>query len=116
VILQRALDAPAVDAAGKRRRISKRELMIRSLVERAAGADLAATKLLFEMLRRADPSAVTPDAAADLSLGGDALTLLKERLARLASVQIAEASATATPRSAPPAPPDPPDPADTSET
>jgi hypothetical protein len=59
-ILQRALDAPAVAVDGKRRRLTKRELMVLSLVERSAGADLAATKLLFELLRKADPRAVAP--------------------------------------------------------
>lgn len=59
-ILQRALDAPAVAADGKRHRLTKRELMVLSLVERSAGADLAATKLLFELLRKSDPRAVAP--------------------------------------------------------
>ena len=115
-ILQRALDAPAVDPAGKRHRISKRELMIRGLVERAAGADLAATKLLFDMLRKADPPAVAPDPAAPVPLGEDALTLLKERLARLARAQTADRSATAPPRSAAAETPDRPGPAGSNKT
>jgi uncharacterized protein DUF5681 len=59
-ILQRALDAPAGDSHGKRRRMTKREAMIRGLVERSAGSDLAATKLLFELLGKIDPSAIAP--------------------------------------------------------
>jgi Family of unknown function (DUF5681) len=92
-ILQRALDAPAVGADGKRRRLTKRELMVRSLVERSTGADLAATKLLFELLRKADPRAVAPDPEEADPLGEDALRLLKERLARLASAQMGDAAA-----------------------
>lgn len=98
-ILQRALDAPAVSADGKRRRLTKRELMVRSLVERSTGADLAATKLLFELLRKADPRAVAPDPEEAAPLGEDALRLLKERLARLASAQMPDA-ATAAPADA----------------
>jgi len=92
-ILQRALDAPAVAADGKRHRLTKRELMVLSLVERSAGADLAATKLLFELLRKADPRAVAPDPEQADPLGEDALRLLKERLARLASAQMADVAA-----------------------
>lgn len=45
-VLRRALDAPVVGTDGKRRRLSKRELMVRALVERSTEGDLAATKLL----------------------------------------------------------------------
>ncbi len=89
-ILQRALDAPAGDSDGKHRRLTKRELMIRGLVERSAGSDLAATKLLFELLRKADPSAVSPGPEEAAPLGADALTQLKARLARLARAQAAD--------------------------
>ena len=89
-ILQRALDAPAGDRDGKRRRLTKREVMIRGLVERSAGSDLAATKLLFELLGKADPAAIAPDPAEAAPLGEDALTRLKQRLARLARAQLAD--------------------------
>ena len=92
-VLRRALDAPAVGTDGKRRRLSKRELMVRALVERSTEGDLAATKLLFELLRKADPRAVAPDPEQADPLGEDALRLLKERLARLASAQMADAAA-----------------------
>ena len=113
VLLQRALDAPAAAADGKRRRLTKREMMVRGLVERSAGADLAATKLLLELLRRTDPHAIAADPAAAAPLGEDALTLLKERLARLAQAQEPDAA----PRPAPAADPDPPRPSpDTPDT
>ena len=90
-VLRRALDAPVADADGKRRRLSKRELMIRALVERSTEGDLAATKLLFEMLRRVDPQALGPDPDESAPFGGDALAQLKERLTRLAHAQLADA-------------------------
>lgn len=91
-VLRRALDAPVAGADGKRRRLSKRELMIHALVERSAEGDLAATKLLFEMLRRTDPQALGPDPNESAPFGGDALAQLKERLTRLARAQMADAS------------------------
>jgi Family of unknown function (DUF5681) len=91
-VLRRALDAPVTGGDGKRRRLSKRELMIHALVERSAEGDLAATKLLFEMLRRADPQALGPDPHESAPFGGDALAQLKERLTRLARAQMADAS------------------------
>jgi hypothetical protein len=96
-LLRRALDAPTVTPDGRRRRLTKRELMVRSLVERSAGADLAATKLLFELLRKADPLAIAADPATADPLGEDALTLLKERLARLARAQQANLASGADP-------------------
>jgi hypothetical protein len=89
-VLRRALDAPVVGADCKRRRLSKRELMVRALVERSTEGDLAATKLLFEMLRQADPQAIGPDPSAAM-LFGDALAQLKDRVARLAIAQMADA-------------------------
>jgi uncharacterized protein DUF5681 len=116
-MLRHALDAPAVNPDGKRRRRpTKRELMIRSLVERSAGADLAATKLLFELLRKADPQAVAAEPATIGARGEDALTLLKERLARLARAQAADPPRAAAVASAvPPAVADPPAPASEAE-
>ena len=108
-ILQRALDAPASAAGGKRRRITKREAMVRSLVERSAGANLAATKLLFEMLRRADPRAVAADPIGVTPSGSDALAILKERLARLALSQMANPSRPPIPPADPPDPSNPPE-------
>jgi hypothetical protein len=93
-ILRRALDAPAGDPGVEPRRpMTKREMVVRSLVERATEGDLAATRLLFDMLRKADPRAV---AASDESrpLGQDAIAILKDRLARLAAAQVAAAPAT----------------------
>jgi hypothetical protein len=97
-VLQRALDEPAKDGDGEHRRQTKREQVIRRLVEKSVGADLAATKLLFELLRKADPNAVAADPADAAPLGQDALELLKRRLARLARAQLSnQASADQPP-------------------
>jgi len=88
-ILRRALDAPAGDPGVEPgRAMTKREMVVRGLVERATEGDLAAIRFLFDMLRKADPRAV---AASDESgpLGQDAIALLKDRLARLAAAQAA---------------------------
>ena len=83
----RRLPAPTVNGGG-----SASELVIHALVERSAEGDLAATKLLFEMLRRADPQALGPDPNESAPFSGDALAQLKERLTRLARAQMADAS------------------------
>jgi hypothetical protein len=80
-------------------------LVIRGLVERSAGADLAATKLLLELMRRANPRALGPDPAEAAPLDQDALNLLKERLERLARAQMFEqSSAPAAPSASAPEP------------
>jgi hypothetical protein len=100
-VLRSALDEPAQDEDGKRRRQTKREAVVRRLVEKSAGADLAATKLLFELLRKADPDAVGPEAADTDPLGQDPLELLKQKLARLASAQLSSEPPAAGPRTGP---------------
>jgi hypothetical protein len=94
-ILQRALDEPADAVIGEDPNMTKREVMIRGLVERSAAGELAATKLLFELLRKADPRAIGPDPASDAPLAENALDLLKERIARLALAQTASLPGTA---------------------
>lgn len=101
-ILESALDEPAVAEGGGGRRPSKREMVIRRLVEKSAGADLAATKLLFDLLGRADleaRAAVPGD--AEPAFSQDALDRVKERLARLAA-----AAAATQPPPDPTVPPD----------
>jgi hypothetical protein len=88
-ILRHALDAPADDAGVEPgRAMTKREMVVRGLVERATEGDLAATRLLFDMLRKADPRAVA-DSDESRPLGQDAIAMLKDRLARLAAAQAA---------------------------
>ena len=108
-LLERALDAAAdADAGAKPGRLTKRELVVARLVERSAGADFAATKLLFELLRRTDSAAVAqPSESADFTQDDEeVLERLKERLVGFARAEAAKLPPdnppTATPPSAAP--------------
>jgi len=88
-LLERALDAAAdADASEPRGRLTKRDLVVARLVERSAGADLAATKLLFELLRKVDPRMVTtPAAFAGFVPADDLIAQVRAKLLRLARAQ-----------------------------
>jgi hypothetical protein len=88
-MLKRALDAPVVVVeSGARRRLTKREIVIEQLVDKCAGADLRATKILLDMLHKLERG-VAPTAAETVS--SDAADgfyeLLHAKLARLALAQ-----------------------------
>jgi hypothetical protein len=88
-LLERALDMPAdADAGDKPSRLTKRDLMVARLVERSAGADLAAIKLLFELLRKAEPRMVTaPADPAGAPPADDPIAEVRAKLLRLARAQ-----------------------------
>jgi hypothetical protein len=87
-LLERALDAPAdADASETQGRMTKRELMVAHLVERSAAADLAAIKLLFELLRRADPGMVAAPAQPQDTPADDPIAQVRAKLRRLAEAQ-----------------------------
>ncbi len=88
-LLERALDAAAdADASETHGRLTKRELVVARLVERSAGADLAATKLLFELLRKVDPRMVTtPADPAGFVPADDPIAQVRAKLLRLARAQ-----------------------------
>ncbi len=88
-LLERALDAAAdADASETQGRLTKRELVVARLVERSAGADLAATKLLFELLRKVDPRMVTtPADPAGFVPADDPIAQVRAKLLRLARAQ-----------------------------
>ncbi len=88
-LLERALDAAAdADAGEPNGRLTKRELVVARLVERSAGADLAATKLLFELLRKVDPRMVTtPADPAGFAPADDPIAQVRAKLLRLARAQ-----------------------------
>jgi hypothetical protein len=116
-LLERALDAPAnADASEKHSRLTKRDLVVARLVERSAGADLAATKLLFELLRKADPRVVTaPADPAGAAPVDDAIAQVRANLLRLAHAQGLIPPPDDPPEGdPPPAAPDAIDPTDTS--
>src|SRR5215471_19205857 len=68
-LLERALDEPATLVEnGEHHKLTKRDLVVRQLVEKSAQADLRAIKLLLDLLRQVDPRSVSPenaDIAAD---------------------------------------------------
>jgi hypothetical protein len=88
-LLERALDAAAdADASEPQGRLTKRELVVARLVERSAGADLAAIKLLFELLRKVDPRMVTtPADPAGFAPADDPIAQVRAKLLRLARAQ-----------------------------
>ncbi len=57
-LLVAALDEPVtLSSDGKRRRITKREAIVAQLVDKSAAADLRATKMLIDMLKRVEEQA-----------------------------------------------------------
>ena len=111
-LLEQALDQAADADPGERHgRLTKRDLVVARLVERSAGADLAATKLLFELLRKIDPRRVTaPSDPIGMPPADDPIAQVRARLYRLARdrglVPPSDAPPTADPAPAAPEPAD----------
>ena len=90
-LLVAALDQPVmVTANGERRRITKREAVVAQLVDKSAGADLRATKMLLDILQdiekragAASPPEKSPFTAADEEV-------VENLLARLRRTELAE--------------------------
>jgi hypothetical protein len=90
-LLVAALDEPVVvTTGGERRRITKREAVIAQLVDKSAGADLRATKMLIDMLKdiekragAAPPPDVSPFTAADEEV-------VENLLARLRRIELSK--------------------------
>ncbi len=97
-----------VDKDGRRRRISKREAIVEGLVDKSAGADLSATKLLIDLLKDIEKKlAPPPDRGLETRplLRSDAAILenLVARLLRTYRAEIAGAdAASGTHPAAPP--------------
>jgi Family of unknown function (DUF5681) len=98
-LLQAALDEKVTVAAdGSRRRITKREAIVSKLVERSAGADISATKLLLDLLKDIEKKvAPPPDPAAEtrpLGRSDEAIVAsLSARLRRMPRAEIGDAEA-----------------------
>jgi hypothetical protein len=61
-LLCAALDAPTTTVEnGKRRHLTKRELIASQLVDRSAAADLRATKLLIDLVQKIAPRRLEPE-------------------------------------------------------
>ena len=73
---------------GARRRLTKREIVIEQLVDKCAGADLRATKILLDMLHKLERG-VAPTAVETVSsdAADGVYELLHAKLARLALAQ-----------------------------
>jgi hypothetical protein len=90
-LLVAALDEPVVvTRGGESRRISKREAVVAQLVDKSAGADLRAIKMLIDMLKDIEKRAgvtprpeLSPVAAADEEV-------VENLLARLRRTELAE--------------------------
>ena len=90
-LLVAALDEPVVvTTGGERRRITKREAVVAQLVDKSAGADLRATKMLLDMLQdierragRASPPEPPRLTAADEEV-------VENLLARLRRIELAK--------------------------
>ena len=100
-LLMRALDAPVtVVEAGTRRRLTKRELVIAQLVEKCAGADLRATKLLLDMLHKLERGApAAPGDTASSAADDEVYAQVRAKLARLALAQGAGLPGADSPKS-----------------
>src|SRR6516225_8321290 len=90
-LLVAALNEPVVvTTGGERRRITKRDAVVAQLVDKSAGADLRATKMLLDILQdiekragAAPPPEVSPFTAADAEV-------VENLLARLRRTELAE--------------------------
>ena len=91
-MFDRALDAPVeIEEGGARRKMTKRDVVIAQLVDKSAGADLQATKVLLDMLHKLERGPAAPAAAPGAE--DEVYAQLREKLARLALAQAAEAAA-----------------------
>jgi Family of unknown function (DUF5681) len=97
-LLAHALNAPVyVTVDGKRRRITKREAVIHQLVNKSAGADWRATKMLFDMMKDAErqagfgePPTTPPEAPAFDRTDEEVVKSLYARIRRDILAEIAE--------------------------
>ena len=85
-LLTEALDEKVqVTEDGKRRRVSKRELVVKQLVNKSASADLRAIKQLTDIVERAERHAVdspAPPPPASIAADEEVIAELKKRIER----------------------------------
>ena len=84
-------EAFVVTANGEPRRITKREAVIAQLVDKSAGADLRATKMLIDMLKDIEKqagSASPPEAPPFTPADGEVVENLLARLRRMELAKI----------------------------
>jgi len=103
-LLVAALNEPVYTTIdGHRRKITKREAIIKQMVDKSADADLRATKMLFDMLKEVEEKAGTaspPEPAALTAPDREVVELFVARLRRQIAAETAEAAKAAEPGAA----------------
>src|SRR5215472_4728788 len=98
-LLVAALNEPVYTTIdGHRRKITKREAIIKQMVDKSADADLRATKMLFDMLKAVEEKAGTassPEPAALTAPDREVVELFVARLRRQIAAETAEAAKAA---------------------
>ena len=83
---------------GKRRKITKREAIVTQLVNESAGANLRATKMLFDMMKEVEQkagAAAPPEPAKLTATDREVVELFVARLRRQIAAEAAEAAEAA---------------------
>ena len=97
-LLVAALNEPVYTTIdGHRRKITKREAIIKQMVDKSAEADLRATKMLFDMLKEVEEKAGTaspPEPAQLTAPDREVVELFVARLRRQIAAEMAEAAET----------------------
>ena len=101
-LLSQALDEKVyITEDGRRRRVTKRELVVKQLVNKSASADLRAIKQLTDIVERVDQQAgalpATPPAAAFSASDEEVIAELKKRMERAIRAEIAAEKARKAP-------------------
>ena len=101
-MLSQALDEKVyITEDGRRRRVTKRELVVKQLVNKSASADLRAIKQLTDIVERVDQQAgalpATPPAPAFSASDEEVIAELKKRMERAIRAEIAAEKARKAP-------------------
>ena len=98
-LLTAALNEPVYATIdGKRRKITKREAIVKQMVNESAGANLRATKMLFDMMKEVEQKAGTaapPEPPKLTATDREIIDLFVARLRRQIAAEAAEAAAAA---------------------
>ena len=98
-LLIAALNEPVYATVdGKRRKITKREAIITQMVNESAGANLRATKMLFDMMKEVEQkagAAAPPEPAKLTATDREVVELFVARLRRQIAAEAAEAAEAA---------------------
>ena len=90
-LLVAALDEPVVvTAGGESRRITKREAVVAQLVDKSAGADLRATKMLLDMLQDIEKQAGNASGPEPSPFSTADEEVVENLLARLRRMELAK--------------------------